>query len=87
MVEKTAFARGPAGFANEFDGVDFEEKGRSAAVFGSFGIENVGFAEGEIDGVEFAGAFVEKIAEVGGGSVGGGDGEIHERQLYREFRA
>jgi hypothetical protein len=45
----------------------------------------VGFAEGERDGVEFARAFVEEVAEVGGGSVGGADGQVHVRQLYWEF--
>jgi hypothetical protein len=34
-------------------------------------------ANGREDGVKFAGAFVEEVAEVGGGSVGGGDGEVH----------
>jgi hypothetical protein len=48
-----------------------------ASGYRSLGIEDMGLAEGERDGVEFARAFVEEVAEVGGGSVGGGDGEVH----------
>lgn len=36
-------------------------------------------AKCELDRMEFAWALVEEVAEVGGGSVGGGDGEIHMR--------
>ncbi len=77
MIEQTAFAGRAAGFADEFYGINLKEQGCGAAGFGGFGVEDAGLAERKGDGMELARAFVEQVAEVGGGGVRGGDGEIH----------
>jgi len=84
LIEQAAFAGRAAGFANQFYGINLKEQSCGTSGFGGFGVEDVGLAEGERDGMELAGAFVEQVAEVGGGSVSRCDGEVHVRQLYRE---
>ena len=79
MIEETAFAGGSAWFADEVDGIDFDQERSRATRVGGFWVEDVSFAERKGDGVEFAGAFVKEVAEVGGGSLRGGDGEVHVR--------
>jgi hypothetical protein len=45
LIEESTFTRWAAGFANEFDGIDFDKKCGSAALFSGFRIENVSFAK------------------------------------------
>ena len=47
LVEKTPFAGRAAGFSNEFDGIDFEQKSCSAACLCGFGIKDVRLAKRE----------------------------------------
>jgi hypothetical protein len=67
LIEQTAFAGRAAGFADEFYGINLKKQGGGAKRLSGLGVEHVCLAEGERDGVEFAGAFVEQVAEVGGG--------------------
>jgi hypothetical protein len=87
LIEKAAIARWPARLANKLDGIHFQQKRGGATTLGGFRIENVSLTERERDGVEFAGPLVQKEAKVRGGSVRGGDGEIHKRRLYGSWRS
>jgi hypothetical protein len=87
LVEKAAFAGRAAGFADEFDRIDFDQESGSAAILCYYGIEDIRVAEGKSDGMKLAGPFVEEITQISSRLVGRGYGEIHKRQLYRECSA
>jgi len=74
LVEQAAFSGGATGFADEFDGIDFQEEGGCAAILRSFRKKDVGFAKRETDRMKSAWTFVEEKAQVSSGSLRGGDG-------------
>jgi hypothetical protein len=72
--------------ARQADGVDLQQQAGGAALLGGFGVEDVGRAESEVEGLEPVGALVEQVAEVGRRPVGGGDGQEHEQPSGLEGR-
>ena len=65
---------GPAA-AGQPDRVDLQHHCGGAAFCGRLRVEDVGAAEGQFEGLQLVGVLLQKIAQVGGGWLGGGDGE------------
>ena len=75
VVDVLLQARFVLATAYQVDGVDVEEEGYGGFLLVRFGVEYVGLADREVEGLEAVRVLVQQVAEVGGGGVGGGEGE------------
>ena len=65
------------------DGVDFREHRHGAAFWSCLGVEDVGFTVRYVEGLHAVWVLGKQVADVGGGLMGGGDGEHSNVQWLR----